>query len=107
MGARRPAGILAIEPLIDIVREIDHAVVDGERAAAILVSARANAVSVGVVGCYSFGLPVRAGAVDESSSLFLRLRLAPVDCVAVERDLLETDRVGDDEVGSYGRRQKP
>src|ERR1700688_2539595 len=35
--ARRPACILAIEPLIDIVREIDYAVADGERAAAILV----------------------------------------------------------------------
>jgi hypothetical protein len=38
--ARRPARILTIEPLIDIVREIDHTVADGERAAAILVCAR-------------------------------------------------------------------
>ena len=101
----RPA-ILAIEPLIEIVREVDHAVADGERAAAILVSARANAESVGVVGRHAFRLPVRADAVDESSSLLLRLSFAPIDCVAVERDLLETDRVADDEVGGYGRRPK-
>ena len=55
----RPA-ILAIEPLIEIVREVDHAVADGERAAAILVSARANAESVGVLGRHAFRLPVRA-----------------------------------------------
>jgi hypothetical protein len=39
--------------------------------------------------------------------VLLRLGLGPIDCVAVERDLLETDRVGDDEVRSYGRRPKP
>jgi hypothetical protein len=66
------------------------------------VSARANAESVGVVGRNAFRLSVRADAVDESSSLLLRLRLAPMDCVAIERDLLETDRIGDYEVGSYG-----
>ena len=55
--ARPPARILTIEPLIDIVREIDHTVADGERAAAILVSARANAESVGVVGRHAFGSP--------------------------------------------------
>ena len=90
---RRPVCILAIEPLIEIVREINHAVADGERAAAIFVRARANTESVGVVGRHAFRLPVRAHAVDESSSLLLRLSLAPIDCVAVERDLLETDRV--------------
>jgi biotin-(acetyl-CoA carboxylase) ligase len=37
--ARRPARTLTIEPLIDIVRETDHTVADGERAAAILVRA--------------------------------------------------------------------
>src|SRR5271165_1342454 len=57
-------------------------------------------------GRHAFRLPVRADAIDESSSLLLRLGLAPIDCVAVERDLLETDRVADDEVGGYGRRPK-
>ena len=104
--ARRPACILAIEPLIDIVREINYAVADGERAAAILVSARANAKSVSVVGRDAFRLPVRADAVDESSSLLLGLSLAPIDCVAVQRDLFEADGVADDEVGGYGRRPK-
>ena len=97
--ARRPARILTIEPLIDIVREIDHTVAYGERAAAILMRARSNAEGVGVVGRHAFRLPVYAVAVHESSSLLLRLGLGPIDCVAVERDLLETDRVGDDEVG--------
>jgi hypothetical protein len=104
--ARRPARILTIEPLIDIVREIDRTIVDCERAAAILVRARANAENVGVVGRHAFWLPVRADPVDKGSSLLLRLGLGPIDCVAVERDLLEPDRVGDDEVGSYGRRPK-
>ena len=104
--ARRAARILTIESLIDIVREIDHTVANGERAAAILVRARANAESVGVVGCHAFRLPVRADSVDEGSSLLMRLGLGPIDCVVVERDLLETDRVGDDEVGGYGRRPK-
>ena len=104
--ARRPACILAIEPLIDIVREIYYAVADGERAAAILVSARANAESVSVVGRDAFRLPIRADAVDESSSLLLRLSLAPIDCVAVQCDLFEADGVADDEVGGYGRRPK-
>src|ERR1700691_2082689 len=75
--ARRPARILAIEPLIDIVREIDHTVADDERAAAILVSARANAESIGVLGRRAFRLPVRADPVDEGSSLLLRLSFAP------------------------------
>ena len=104
LGGR--ACVLAIEPLIAIVREVDHAVADGERAPTVFVSARPNAESVGVVGRHAFRLPVRADAVDESSSLLLRLSLAPIDCVAVERDLLETDRVDDDEVRSYGRRPK-
>jgi hypothetical protein len=104
--ARRPARILAIEPLIDIVREIDHPIADYVRATAILVSARANAENVGVVRRDAFGLTVRADAVEEGSSLLLRLGLGPIDCVAVERDLLETDRVGDDEIGSYGRLPK-
>ena len=104
--AGRQASILAIEPLIEIVREIHHAVAHGERAAAILVSPRANAESVGVVGRHAFPLPVRADAVDEGSSLLLRLSLAPIDCIAVERDLFETNGVADNEVGSYGRRPK-
>src|SRR5271165_5882772 len=103
---RRPACVVTIESLIAIVREIDHAVANGERAAAILVSARANAEGVGVVGRHPLRLPVRADAVGESSSLFLRLSLAPIDRIDVERDLFETDRVGDDKVGSYRRRPK-
>src|SRR4029077_13743976 len=82
------------------------AVADGERAAAILVCARANAESIGVVARDAFRLPGRGDAIDESSSLLLRLSFTPIDCVPVERDLLETDRVGDDEVRGYGRRQK-
>jgi hypothetical protein len=104
--ARRPARILTIEALIDIVREIDRTLTDCERAAAILVRACANAENVGVVGRHAFRVHARTDAVDESSSLLLRLGLGPIDCVAVERDLLETDRVGDDEVRSYGRRPK-
>ena len=100
--AWRPACLLAIEPLIAIVGKVDHPVADGERAASIFVRARANAESAGVFRGYAFPLPVRAGAVDESPSLHLRLGLAPVDRLAVERDLLETDRVGDNEVGSDG-----
>ena len=46
----------------------------GERAAAIFVCPRANAESVGVVGRHAFRLPVRADAVDESSSLLFRLK---------------------------------
>ena len=52
--ARQPALILTIEPLIDIVREIDRAPAYNERAAAILVRARSNAESVGVVGRHAF-----------------------------------------------------
>src|SRR5258708_5400995 len=81
-GAGRPPRIRTIEPLIDIVREIDHPVADGERAAAILVSARANAESVGVIGRHTFWTPVRADAVDKGSPLLLRLGLGPIDCVA-------------------------
>src|ERR1700722_2856463 len=57
-------------------------------------------------GRHAFGLPVRADAVDEGSSLLLRLGLGPIACVAVERGLPETDRVGDDKVGGYGRLPK-
>src|ERR1700733_14346991 len=59
-----------------------------------------------VVGRHAFGLPVRADAVDEGSSLLFRLGLGPIDCVAVERGLLETDRVGDENGGSYGKLPK-
>src|SRR5208283_1369837 len=104
--ARRPASILAIETLIAIVRKVDRAAADDERAAAIFVSARANVEGIGVAGRHAFRLPVRADAVDKSSSLLLRLSLAPIDCVAVERDLFEADGVGDDEVGRYGGRPK-
>src|SRR5271165_7544908 len=104
--ARRPACVVTIESLIAIVREIVHAVANGERAAAIFVGARANAESVGVVGSHALRLPVGADAVEEGPSLLLRLGFAPVDRVGVERDLFETDRVGDDEVGGYGRRPK-
>ena len=69
------------------------------------MSARSDAESV-AIGRQAFRLAVPADTVDESPSLLLRLSLAPIDCVAVERDLLETDRVGDDEVGSYGRLPK-
>ena len=54
---RRPARILTIEPLIDIVREIDHTLAYGERAATILVRARSNTESVGVIGYHAFRLP--------------------------------------------------
>ena len=103
----RPA-VLAIEPLIDIVREIDHAVADGERAAAILVSAGANAESVGVVGCHAFRLPVRADAIDEGSvpafaaefhsNRLRRRRARPArDGSQARRILLSVPRVGDSE----------
>ena len=52
---------------------ISPAFADGERAAAILVCARANAESVGVVGRHAFRLTVRADPVDKSSPLLLRL----------------------------------
>ena len=52
------------------------------------------------------GFTVRDDAVDELSSLLPRLSLAPIDGVPVERDLLETDRIADNKVGSYGRRPK-
>src|SRR5208283_604685 len=89
-----------------IVREIKHAVAGGERAAAIFMSARADAKSVGVVGRQAFRRPARTGAEQERPSLLLRLGFAPGDRVPVDRNLLETDRAADDEVGGYRRRPK-
>ena len=54
-GARRLAGLLAIEALVGKVREIDGAVLHDERTAAIFMHARANVVGVGVVGRHGFG----------------------------------------------------
>ena len=104
-GARGVAGILAIETLVGEVREVDGAVLHGERAAAIFVHARADVVGVGIVGRHGIGLAARDGPVDEASSLLLRLELGPVDRVAVERDLVEPDRLGHDEIG--GDRGRP
>ncbi len=104
-GARGLADILAIETLVGKVREVDGAVLHGERAAAVFVHARADVEGVGIVGGHGLGLATRVGPVDEASSLLLRLGLGPVDRVVIEGDLVEPDRLGDDEIG--GDRGRP
>jgi hypothetical protein len=104
--ARLPTAVLAIESLIRVVREIDHAIANRERPAAGLVGARPNAKAVIVVGRDGLGLPVFRHAIEEASSLLLRLSFAPIEDVSVQRDLLEPDRIGDDAIGGDWRRPK-
>jgi hypothetical protein len=70
------------------------------------VNARPNAKAVIVVGRDEFGFPASRNPVDEASSILLRLSFAPIEDVPVQRDLLEPDRIGDDEIGGYGRPPK-
>jgi hypothetical protein len=67
--ARLPAAVLAIESLIRVVRELDHAIPNRERPAAVLVGARPNAKAVIVVRRDRLGLPVFRHAIEEASSL--------------------------------------
>ena len=103
---RLAAAFLAIESLIRIVREIDDAVANRERPAAVLMDASADAKAVLVVRRDRFDFPAFRHAIDEAPSLLLRLTFAPVEDVSVQRDLLEPDRIGDDEIGGDGRPPK-
>jgi hypothetical protein len=74
------SGIFSVKPLIGEVREKDGAAADQECAAAILMYARANIESVGVVVRRDkFWIAGGRASVDKVSSLLLRLRLGPKD----------------------------
>ena len=95
----RLSGGLGVKTLIGVVREIDDAVMGRERAAAVFMRARPDIEKMIVIGRHALRLPATNQPVDEGSALLLRLRFGPIDRVAVERDLAQPDRVGDDEIG--------
>ena len=92
-------GGLDVKTLIGVVRDIDDAVMDRERAAAIFMRARTDIEKMIVIRRHALRLPAANHAVDEGPALLLQLRFGPIDRVAVERDLAQPDRVGDDEIG--------
>ncbi len=104
-GSQRPwlaPGILAIDPLVGEVAEIDNASVHDERPSTVLVDPCADVErrrrDVG-------HRTVRRTTHDHVASAFLRPHLDPVDVVALQLDLPESDRVGD--YASSGDRRFP
>src|SRR5208337_76596 len=87
-------GILAIKPLIGEIREIHGAILHREGAAAVFMRASANVEGIGVIGRNEFSLPALINTIDEGSSLLLRLRLAPIDRLAFQCDLVKPNRSG-------------
>jgi hypothetical protein len=87
--------------LIGEVREINGAIPHDKCAATVFVSASAYVEGITVIRSNAFRLPDFVDAVDEGSSVLLRLSLAPVDRIAVQCDLVEYDRVGNDKIEGY------
>ena len=87
---------LAIKPPVGKAREIDRAVRDQPRTAAVFMYARAR-----VEGLWRdvAVLAICARPHDDISPLLLRAALEPVDIFPVEADVRQRDRLGDDQVG--------
>ena len=93
---------LAMQPLVGIVAEPDRAGVDQKRAAAIFVDAGAQVEDRpaarrngrGNIG----GRAVRGAPNQNRAPALLGARFEPIDIAAVEHDLAESDRRGDDHV---------
>src|SRR5262245_26611381 len=90
----------AIHALVSEVREIDNAGADRKTAAAVFMDARA---SVEWVRRDVNGSPIRRELYNHVAAFLLRPGLSPVDVFAINRDLPQTDRPGDDQIGSYRR----
>src|SRR3954452_3336590 len=97
--ARHVSLILAIEALIGEIREVHDAFVHEECAATVFVDAGADIEGVAIVRRHGLDVVAPSRTVYKVASLFLRLGLAPVDCAAIEGDLIEPDSVLHDEVG--------
>ncbi len=98
---RRRAVTRAVEPAIGEVREIDYAVNDGPRGAAIFVHARAGTERLRRQVCGGGACSIAAD--DHEAALLLRPALEPVAPVAVETRLRERDRLRHDQLGGDGR----
>src|SRR5262249_23647776 len=101
---RRGVTDLTVEPLVGKVREIECAVAARESAAAVLVHARAR---VERRRGHITAASVRGPAYDDAAPAFGRAQLGPVDILAVESDLPEPDRGGDDQVRGDRRLPRP
>lgn len=85
---RLPSRVLPIESLISEVGEKYGAILHRKGAAAVFMRARANIEGVGVVGRNELSLPALNAMVNETSSL-LRMRLGPVDRIAIQPNLVK------------------
>ena len=86
---RLPSRVLPIESLISEVGEKYGAILHRKGAAAVFMRARANIEGVGVVGRNELSLPALNAMVIETSSLLLRMRLGPVDRIAIQPNLVK------------------
>ena len=104
-GGERPrcrTRILPVQPLVRKIRKEHAPVDDAVRGAPVLMHARARVhVARGQVG----DGPVRAAAHDDVPPGLLRPGFDPVHRVPVERDRIQPDGPGDDQVG--GNRRLP
>ena len=98
---RRVAGLVAIETLIGEVREVDGAVMQRIRSAAIFVNARADVEPLrsDVNGTS------RGPFHDHVPPTFERAPFEPVNVAAVNLDLIEPQRAGSD--ARCGQRRRP
>ena len=100
-GFGRGAGMLAIEPLVEVMAEVGHAGIDRVSAAAILVDARADIEGRrSHIGRSTSCVP----AHQDVAAAFPRPAFEPVNIIAIEPDVRQGDRLRDDQVGSDGRR---
>ena len=105
---RHGARLLPVQALVGVVAEIDRAVVGQVGAAAIFMDPAADIERPAAVGRHRRGhigcRPVRGAAHEHRAPALLRPRFEPIDIGAVEQDLAEPDRRGNDHVGGDRRR---
>jgi len=99
-GARRVARQEPVQPLIAEVGEIEHSLVDGVRAAAVFVDARARAEGGGQ---HVAEVAVGGAADDDVTPAFAGTSLDPVQVGAIEAGRFQPYRPGHDQRGGNGR----
>ena len=101
----RLSRLLAIKALVCIVAEINDAVADEVRPAAILMDAGPHVEDRFACQRWrNIGRGAIGGAADDyRAPILLRARLEPIDIGAVELDAAKPDRRGDDQVGGDRR----
>src|SRR5271165_2930547 len=103
--------LLPVQALVGIVGKIDDTLADQIRATAIFVDPCADiegALSVRRHRRCHIGRPPGLRAADyDRSSLFLRATFNPINIAAVDQDIAETNRGGDDQIGRDRRCPRP